>query len=425
MLERLKPWSPATSVMNHSNSIKIDDLRIAFKRTIRVPDNYASNELPPELGNFPIFKVDEYADKLPISMAQKGGVFLPIHQGSLVVDFMSINRYAIKISVGGINVISGEPAVPNAASTLRRRNLIEQGKSVQDYVVVGNNGQYWLDGLVVEPGKVRQFVAMPIGTGHSVKAQMTGQEATAGIHFEVTRLDLKPRVIELPEINHDNKINFTMKLLTGKHIPLVASHDTSVEGLKYLIELREGIPIDQQRLVCEGRELEDGKTLQSYNIADRSVVHVALRLRGGWLPPKVEMSIAAGGLINQGIVKLPRGDYQKTFPVTFNVQILNSTSFQHVTGKTPPQSPISAETYADAGYPFFSMYEEPITTISGDFEGLKSVAQVDEVNEESMPADMPVVKIGAVGLLNPRGSKQELELEWEVKERLGEMRTLF
>jgi hypothetical protein len=137
------------------------------------------------------------------------------------------------------------------------------------------------------------------------------------------------------------------------------------------------------------------------------------------------MNIAAGGLIDQGIVQISRHDYLKTVPITFNVQILNSTSFKHVTGKDPPESTISAKTYADAGYPFFSMYEEPTTTISGDFEGLKSVAQVDEVNEESMPADMPVVKIGAVGLLNPRGSKQELELEWEVKKKLGEMRTLF
>lgn len=136
------------------------------------------------------------------------------------------------------------------------------------------------------------------------------------------------------------------------------------------------------------------------------------------------MNIAAGGLIDQGIVHIPQYDYLKTVPITFNVQILNSVSFKHVTGKNPPESTISAKTYADAGYPFFSMYKEP-TTISGDFEGLKSVAQMDKVTEESMPADMPVVRIGAVGLLNPRGSKQELELEWEVRERLGEMRTVL
>lgn len=136
------------------------------------------------------------------------------------------------------------------------------------------------------------------------------------------------------------------------------------------------------------------------------------------------MNIAAGGLITQSIVRLPRGDYKKTVPITFNVQVLDSASFKHVTGKKPPRSPVSAKTYADAGYPFFAMYEES-TTIAGDFQGLKSIAQIDEVNEESMPTDMPVVKIGAVGLLNPRGSDQELELEWELEEKLAVMRTVL
>ena len=68
------------------------------------------------------------------------------------IGFESRRRYAIKIFVGGINAISGESAVPNAATSLRRRNLIKQGKSVQDYVVVGSEGQKWLDGVAVEPG---------------------------------------------------------------------------------------------------------------------------------------------------------------------------------------------------------------------------------------------------------------------------------
>jgi hypothetical protein len=121
--------------------------------------------------------------------------------------------------------------------------------------------------------------------------------------------------------------------------------------------------------------------------------------------------------------------------VTFNVQILNIASFVHVTGKKPPQSPVTAKTYADCGYPFFSIYEDP-TTISGAFSSLQSVAQIDQTPEQSLPADMPVVdvdnrqvrprvNVGAVGLLNPQGSDQELELVWELEERLMQMRTVF
>jgi hypothetical protein len=435
MLEHLTPWSPDAEVLDESNKIKIDDLRITFRRTIRVPDNHESSDLPPDMGKFPLYKVDKYADRLPINMTQKGGVFLPMYQKEAMwIGFESRRRYAIKVFVGGINAISGEPAVPNSATSLRRRNLIKRGKSVQDYVVVGSNGQKWLDGVAVEPGKVRQFVAMPVGTGHSVEAQMTGQETTAGIQFEISRLDMKPdelslsginlSEIEIPEVNDSNRISVTVKTLTGKHIPITASHDTTILGMKFLIQLREGMPTDQQRLIFEGRQLEDGKTLKECNITDGSKVHLILRLRGGYLPPDPEMNIAAGGLITQSIARLPRGDYKKTVPITFNVQVLNSAGFNHVTGKEPPRSPVSAKTYADAGYPFFSMYEEP-TTIDGDFQGLKSIAQIDGVDEESMPTNIPVVKIGAVGLLNPCGSDQELELEWELEERVAAMRTVL
>lgn len=59
-------------------------LAISFRRTIRVPDNKELSKLPPGLGAFQLHKVQDYADRLPQDMVDKGGVFFPIPARSYV-----------------------------------------------------------------------------------------------------------------------------------------------------------------------------------------------------------------------------------------------------------------------------------------------------------------------------------------------------
>jgi hypothetical protein len=157
------------------DSVKVGErFAVSFQRTLRIPDDGRVYPLPPGLGSFPIHPVEEYADRVPAAWRERGGVFIPMYQREalwLGFDAAYWKPNAVKVGIGRVNAVSGEAWDEDLHA------------EPQDYVVCPD--QPWLDGINAGDGSIRQFVAVPLGSGYTVEGQLTGKEEIGGIQLLV------------------------------------------------------------------------------------------------------------------------------------------------------------------------------------------------------------------------------------------------
>jgi hypothetical protein len=146
---------------------------VTFERTLRLPEDDRTYPLPAGLGPFPIHRAEK-TPRAPAEWRVRGDLFIPMYQREalwIAFDGKPWHPAVVQVGVGGINAVSGGGWDEDLSA------------DPQNYVVCPD--QPWLDGINAGAGVVRQFVAVPLGSGLTVERQLTGREEVGGIQLRV------------------------------------------------------------------------------------------------------------------------------------------------------------------------------------------------------------------------------------------------
>jgi hypothetical protein len=303
-------------------------ISINFQRTLRIPDDENTYPLPPGLGSFPLKHIDDY--KVPADWIKHGGVMLPMYQSEALWINFSTNYiydrrtdypFAVKVATGKINALTGKSW----------KDPLD--KTPQDYMV--STKQPWLDGYCIEKDIIRQFVAMPLGSGYSAEEQITGEAEHGGIQIIV--YPMKPEIFE-------------------KRFPKI--------------------------------DLEE-ESRTRYQMASPNVCYSLSE-------PSFDMGLAPGGKMHQEIYDDPFDfdDWDQNAGSRCFIHIANSLMWRAISGDNPPTVPFTAKKYTDHGLPWFDYYDDNSISLDGSsvLNKMKSVIQKGhEKGENPLPENETVV----------------------------------
>ena len=296
------------------SAVRVDDdvlvmgpVRVSFQRTLRIPEQ-GIHWLPPSLGSFPLRRVEDYPATVPAAWLGRGGVMLPVYQREAMwLNFDSDEPAALQVGVGKVCAVSGEPWTEKLA------------KRPQNYVALPE--QPWLDGINAGDGFIRQFVAVPLGSGATVEGQVTGVEEHGGIQLRALGLGAKA----LARWHEEQQRERELRRMT---------HALSVS-------------IDAMEMPCMAAP---------------------------------DMGLGAGGRMRQEIYadERKKGGYDPDRSWRVFVHLCSAAQWTAITGEAAPSTPVDREAYVRAGLPWFDYYDADSTDLpaSETLAGVKTVGEV-------------------------------------------------
>ncbi|MFF4037731.1 hypothetical protein [Streptomyces sp. NPDC001816] len=321
-----------TGVRIDGNTLRLPGgVAVRFIRTLRLPET-GTHPLPPGLGEFPVRRVSDYADRVPEEWRARGGVMLPVYlREAMWLSFGGTKEpAALQVGVGKVCAVSGKPW---------RDRL---SRDPQNYVVLPR--QPWLDGINSGKGTVRQFVAVPLGLGATVEGQVTGEEVWGGVQLQ--------------------------------SFPLT---DEALGEWRRLERERE-------------RKARASAKVRGYG----APLPMAAAAPGGPLPPPsapaapggpaaapprraAAMGLGVGGSMRQEVYAddRPLTDWAGTPSGRVFVHLVTPPEWRRITGEAPPPSPVDRAAYTSAGLPWFDYYDEDAEDLAPT-EALEDVKPVGD-----------------------------------------------
>lgn len=304
-----------------SDKLVLGPVTVSFQRTLRIPET-GLHPLPPGLGRFPLRRVADYPNTAPAEWLVRGGVMLPVYQREAMwLSFSASEPAALQIGVGKVCAVSGLPWIDHLVG------------DPQNYVALPQ--QPWLDGINSGDGFIRQFVAVPLGSGATVEGRVTGEETHGGVQFRAVAL--------------------TEQALAAWH---------AAQAL--------------QVMCCE--HLADGGPLPAPSGSSMGLG------AGGRMRQEVYAD------------DRPLADYDEDGARRVFVHLCSAAHWTAITGEVPPPTPVDRDAYVDAGLPWFDYYDADARDLAASkiLANVKSVGKkLGNEEDPFVPVDpKTVVTIG-------------------------------
>ena len=376
---------------------------IKFQRTLRIPDDGKHYPLPPGLGGFELRHVEDFEARVPQDWSARGGIMMPLYQAEAMwIAFQQgAHRYpfAIKVAAGKINAVSGKRWKP------------ELDGADHDYMIVPE--QPWLDGFCVAKDVVRQFVAMPLGSGYSVEEQITGKAEHGGLQLVVypMKAERYEAIRKQREEEEQRQREEQARRRASAQMYVGAAHS------------------DSFRRACAPEMSADCDFCESYEPAIPPAPSQQSSPRLARVPARA-MALAAGGRMTQQIYADPYGldAWDQSVSSRCFVTMVDAVQWLEITGAAPSARPPTAADYSNAGLPWFDYYAADVETLAGApaLALVKSVAEMAaEKGDQVLGPDGKVdpVNVVALGPKQPQRSVAPIRAREPRRPEIGSRRT--